>query len=86
MEQVNHPSHYQSENGVETIDAIYAALGIKGLMDFCHGNAIKYLMRAKKKGSYIRDIEKAHWYLDYAVKELKKKEDNKVVDDHVYFQ
>lgn len=86
MEHVNHPSHYQSDNGIEAIDAIYAALGIKGLIDFCHGNAMKYLMRAKKKGSYIQDIKKAHWYLTYAVEKLKKEEKDKITDDHVYFQ
>ena len=84
-EMVNHPSHYQSENGVEAIDAIRAALGTKGTMDFCHGNAIKYLMRATKKGNYLEDLKKADWYLNYIIKEFENTKPE-IEDDHVYFQ
>lgn len=82
---VNHPSHYQSENGVEAIDAIRAALGTKGTLDFCHGNALKYLMRANKKGTYLQDLKKATWYLNYIIKDFEESQP-KPVDDHVYFQ
>ena len=34
---------------------------------FCLGNALKYILRAKHKESYIEDIKKAHWYLEYLI-------------------
>ena len=48
-QEVNHPSHYKGNNGIEAIDAIEAALGFDGVLHFCHGNAIKYLFRAGNK-------------------------------------
>lgn len=33
-DMVNHPPHYQSENGVECIDAIQAALGGDGFHSY----------------------------------------------------
>ncbi len=55
---VNHPEHYQS-NGMEVIDVIEAFdLG------FHRGNAIKYILRAGKKGAALEDLKKARWYLD----------------------
>ena len=58
-DMVNHPAHYQSEGGLEVIDVIEAfGLG------FCDGNAIKYILRAGKKGSREEDLKKARWYLD----------------------
>jgi hypothetical protein len=33
-------------------------------MDFNEGNVIKYLTRAKHKGTYLEDLKKARWYLD----------------------
>jgi hypothetical protein len=33
-------------------------------MNFCLGNAIKYILRADLKGNPIEDLQKAQWYLD----------------------
>lgn len=56
-EKVNHPSHYQSSS-LETIQVIEAfGLG------FNLGNAIKYTLRAGKKGDKVEDLQKAIWYL-----------------------
>lgn len=66
-ELVNHPDHYKGENGIETIDAIEAALGECGTITFCVGNAIKYLMRARKKNAFIQDLRKAKWYIEYVL-------------------
>ena len=33
-------------------------------MNFCVGNAIKYLWRAGLKGEQIEDLRKARWYID----------------------
>jgi hypothetical protein len=55
---VNHPKHYTSHpSGIEVIQ-------ITEHENFCRGNAIKYLLRAGKKGSEIEDLQKAAWYIN----------------------
>ena len=65
---VNHPSHY-TESGIETIDVIEA-----WKLDFCLGNAIKYISRAGKKDSSkeLEDLRKAQWYLNRAIDKRRK--------------
>lgn len=54
---VNHPPHYRSHpSGVECIQ-------ITEHMNFCLGNAMKYLWRADLKNDAIEDLEKAAWYI-----------------------
>ena len=57
LDMVNHPKHY-NVNGFEVIDII-DAFGL----NFNMGNALKYLLRADRKGNKKQDIEKAIWYL-----------------------
>ena len=59
---VNHPSHY-TIGPIECIDAIESALGAEGFLNYCHGNAIKYLWRWRNKGG-IEDLDKAVWYIE----------------------
>ena len=55
---VNHPKHYtEHPSGVECIE-------ITEHLNFCVGNAIKYLWRAGLKGEQIEDLRKARWYID----------------------
>ncbi len=63
---VSNPAHYAAGD-VECIDAI-EALGAG--VDFCRGNAIKYLWRMFDKGDPITDAHKARWYLDRLIKQL----------------
>jgi hypothetical protein len=56
-DQVNHPSHYQGAN-LEVINVIEDFK-----LNFCLGNAIKYILRAEKKGKKNEDLAKAIWYL-----------------------
>ena len=58
-ENVNHPSHYMSDGGVEAIEVIDSFFHD----NFHLGNVFKYLARAGKKGDYVEDLEKAAWYL-----------------------
>lgn len=52
------PAHYRA-GGVEAIDVIEAfGLG------FNLGNAVKYVLRHRSKGSALEDLRKARWYLD----------------------
>lgn len=55
---VNHPPHYtEHPSGVECIQ-------ITEHMNFCVGNAVKYLWRAGLKGDALEDLRKARWYVD----------------------
>lgn len=63
---VTKPAHY-NQGGVEAIDSIKAALGTEGFLAYCHGNAMKYLLRAKYKGNYVQDMQKASTYIRWAI-------------------
>lgn len=53
MDNINHPAHYKGK-GLESIQVIEAFdLG------FHLGNAIKYILRAGKKGDRKEDLQKA---------------------------
>ena len=57
-DSVNHPKHYtEHPSGIECIE-------ITEHMNFCVGNAIKYLWRAGLKGEQVEDLRKARWYID----------------------
>lgn len=59
MSNVDHPSHYGGkDNPYEAIKVIEA-----WKLNFNLGNALKYLMRAGRKGSLKEDLEKALWYV-----------------------
>jgi hypothetical protein len=72
-DSVNHPAHYTSGD-IECIEAIEAALGTTGFVDYCKGNAIKYLWRAGLKWDAKEDLQKAAWYANRAAKTLNKGE------------
>jgi len=61
---VNHPKHYTSHpSGVECIV-------VTEHMNFCIGNAIKYLWRAGLKADELEDLKKARWYIDREIQRL----------------
>ncbi len=66
-EMINHPSHYNQ--GIEAIDYIESHN-----MDFNIGNVIKYVTRAKHKGTELEDLKKASWYLNREIERLEKGE------------
>lgn len=75
-EAVNHPSHYQSEDGLEVIDVIAAfTKNLKGIEAFDIGNAIKYICRFDKKNG-VEDLKKATWYIN-DVEKRREKENKK---------
>ena len=59
--EVDHPSHYNTGE-IEAIEYIADQGYGEG---FCIGSSMKYLARAKHKGNYQQDLEKARWYLDW---------------------
>jgi hypothetical protein len=71
-ELVNHPQHYGGENNpYEAIKVIEA-----WRLSFCLGNTVKYISRAGKKDDVIQELEKALWYLQREIKNLKDGQEN----------
>ena len=72
--EVDHPSHYQMETGLEVIEVIEAAtFDLKGIEAFNTGNIIKYACRWKHKNG-IQDLEKIMWYTQHLIDHLKNSE------------
>ena len=63
---VNNPKHYTAHpSGIDCIQ-------ITEHMDFCLGNAFKYIWRADLKHDAIEDLRKARWYLDREIEKRTK--------------
>lgn len=76
---VNHPSHYQSKNGLEAIDVMEAFTeNLTGAEAVNTSNVLKYICRWKNKNG-LEDLKKAQWYLNrlIGVVEEKNKEEEK---------
>ena len=66
-DMVNHPSHYQSESGLEVIDVIKAfTSNLTGIEATDTGNVLKYMCRWKNKNG-VEDLKKAKWYLEHLI-------------------
>ena len=67
-DNVNHPAHYAGRwsNGAELID-------ITEHLDYCRGNAVKYLARAgyKNPDTELEDLEKAQFYVNRAIENFR---------------
>lgn len=69
-DMVNHPDHYKTKNGLETIDVIEAFTdGLNGIEASDTANIIKYACRWKKKNG-IEDLKKIRWYVNHLIKHL----------------
>lgn len=78
---VSHPSHYQSETGLEVIDVIEAfTFDLKGIEATDTGNIIKYICRWKQKNG-LQDLKKAMWYLDHLITHVEKLEEENETKD-----
>ena len=70
---VSHPSHYQSETGLEVIDVIEAFTSeLKGIEATDTGNVLKYMCRWNSKNG-LQDLKKAAWYLQHLIEHEEKK-------------
>ena len=69
---VNHPSHYTTGR-IECIDFI-----TDKKLNFCRGNAVKYIVRAglKDPSKEIEDLEKAVFYINREIADLKARKDD----------
>lgn len=68
QDDVNSPAHYQSESGIECIDAIKAQLSPEEYRGYLRGNVVKYVWRYQQKGGK-QSLEKARWYLNKLINE-----------------
>lgn len=64
-DQINPPHYKQHPSGVECIQ-------IAEHLNFCIGNAIKYLWRAGLKGDALTDLRKAKWYVEREIQRVEK--------------
>ena len=65
-DNVNNPKHYNSHpSGIEAIQ-------VTEHMNFCLGNAVKYIWRSDLKHDAVEDLEKAVWYINREIERRKK--------------
>jgi hypothetical protein len=62
----NPPDHYKSSNGLQPFDVVDAFD-----LDFYEGNAVKYILRWKRKGG-VEDLLKAKHYLNEVIERAPK--------------
>jgi Protein of unknwon function (DUF3310) len=66
-DMINHPPHY-TFGKIEAIDAIE-----DWQLGFHEGNVVKYVARAKYKGTELDDLKKAAWYLNRRIEKMEGK-------------
>lgn len=64
IDMINHPPHYQGVCQCAGCGQSVEAIQITEQHGFRLGNALKYILRAGKKGAPVEDLKKARWYLD----------------------
>jgi len=67
---VERPVHYNT-GSVECIEAIKASMSYMEYQGYLKGNTMKYLWRYNYKGKPVEDLNKARWYLDKLIEEIK---------------
>ena len=65
---VEHPNHYAAGRKYEPIDVIE-----DWDLGFSLGNVVKYISRAGRKNDALEDLNKAKFYLQYAIDHLNDK-------------
>nr|DAF83201.1 MAG TPA: nucelotide kinase [Caudoviricetes sp.] len=72
--RIAHPAHYQTSNGLETIDVMEAFTeDMAGYEAVCTSNVLKYICRWKKKNG-LEDLKKAEWYLKRLIERIESSE------------
>lgn len=64
QEDVAHQQHYEARR-IQPVQIIEMYQ-----LGFHLGNVIKYVLRSDKRGQQLRDLQKARWYIDRAIKVL----------------
>lgn len=63
------PLHYSNENNYDVIDFVK-----DNNLNFNEGNVIKYVTRCRKKGTHLKDLEKALDYIQREIEFIRKEE------------
>jgi len=69
MEAVNHPAHYGGEDNPYEVIKVLEAWGLE--KDAYLFNVVKYIARHDKKCAPLEDLEKAAWYLNRKIVQMK---------------
>ena len=88
LDMVNHPKHYKTKSGLETIQVIEAFTeDLTGIEATDTGNIIKYICRWKSKNG-IEDLKKARWYLNHLIRHVNKADKQVKTEDAIklYFE
>lgn len=64
-EAVNRPAHYAGD--IECIDAMVQQFGPDAVKTACVVQAFEMLWRWNKKGDPAENLQKAHWWLSFAL-------------------
>jgi len=72
-DNVNSPPHYK-HGKKETIEVIQDCMTDDEYHGYLKGNVLKYVSRYKFKGEPLEDLEKAEWYLNRLIMEVKTNE------------
>ena len=67
---INAPTHYQAVCHCPNCDHAIEAIQITERHNFNRGNALKYILRAGKKGAELEDLQKARWYIEREIDRL----------------
>lgn len=67
-QMVNHPKHYGGKDNTYEAIKVIEAWGL----GFHLGNVVKYISRARHKGTLLEDLKKARWYLDRAIQTIER--------------
>jgi hypothetical protein len=65
----NKPLHYQNENNYDVID-----FAKDNDLNFNEANIVKYVTRCRKKGTHLKDLEKALDYIEREIEYVRKQE------------
>ena len=76
-DNVNNPTHYKLNGGIEVIDIIDAHVDSinDGREAVYSANVLKYILRYRGKGG-IESLKKARWYLDRMIAYMEERNQN----------
>ena len=69
MNEITKPKHY-TQGSVECLDAIGPMLEESSRIDFYRTQIVKYMWRLRDKGSPLKDVKKAQFYLGRLIQKL----------------
>ena len=71
VDDVNHPPHYNNRR-MEAIDIIELIIEVEKNPKVAYNmsNVLKYLLRFRDKGTPVKDLRKAVWYLERMIQKV----------------